>query len=467
MAKNDGTRSRGNGRGSLTKSEKGVWLVWYYDADGRRRKISSRSTNKRDAERLLESLLSERLRIEAGVLDPDDLRRRDEKTRKLEEQAREYLAAFSRKPRSKAALEVKLCTLRRLIDELRGQLRREPLLRDFNPERVLEAMRNRVDAGLSARTANLLRAQAVALAAWLTREGRAKLHDFGSRLPRFDESQDRRVVRRVLTPDEILRLLEVADAHGRKLWYSLACYAGVRRGEIARATWGDVDFESGTIAIRNQKAGKCDVLPLRPELLEDLRRARPLLAPAAIYSKRIFEQPVHGRTQLRDFKRAKIQKRDAEGRVADLHAFRTTLCTNLQRSGVEIQLAQRVLRHADLRTTQRHYSQLALRDLERALERLPAIVPTTVSARDGTTDSAAVVAAPKGLEQLVSRGSSSGSSRRAKPHETARRSENPSTQSDDSTQSQTHARRDDTGRFAMRRDDLLSSVFTRALSSAD
>jgi integrase len=466
MKKSKGGRSRGNGRGSLTKSKSGVWSVWYFDADGRRRKVSSRSTNKADADRLRESLLSDVLRVKAGILDADALRRRDEKARPLEEHARDYFAAFSKKPRSKQAGQVKLCTLRRLLEQLRGQLGRDALLRDFTPERVLAAMRDRVDAGLSARTANLLRAQAVALAAWLTREGRASLPDFGARIPRFDESQDRRIVRRVLTSDEILRLLAVGEQHGRKLWYSLACYAGLRRGEIGRVTWGDVDLDARTILIRNRKAGKVDLLPLRPELADDLRRARPLLAPAAIATKRIFARPVHGRTQLRDFKRAKIQKRDAEGRVADLHAFRATLCTNLQRSGVEIELAQRVLRHEDLRTTQRHYSRLALRDVEQALGRLPAIVATTVSARDGTTDSGLAVDVPTTTEGVDLGGSSSGSSRYAKPRDSARRGEKPSTVRENLTHSQVPARRDDTGRFAKRREDLLSSVFTRALSSA-
>jgi len=467
MKKANGGRARGNGRGSLTKSERGVWIVWYHDADGRRRKVSSGSTNKRDAELLLQSLLSDVLRVRAGILDPDALRRRDEKTRPLEEHARDYFAAFSKKPRSKQAGQVKLCVLRRIIDELRGQLGRAPLLRDFTPDRVLSAMRDRVDTGLSARTANLLRAQAVSLAAWLTREGRASLPDFGERIPRFDESRDRRRVRRVLTPDEILRLLDVADRHGRKLWYSLACYAGLRRGEIGRVTWGDVDLEARTITIRNHKASKTDVLPLRPELVDDLRQARPLLAPAAIATSRIFRSPVHGRTQLRDFARAGIPAIDAEGRVADLHAFRTTLCTNLQRNGVEIQLAQRVLRHADLRTTQRHYSQLALRDVEQALEKLPAIVPTAVSAREGTTGAIAVVDAAQGLGGLSQRGSSRGSSRHAKRRETSRDGVEASMQIEASTQAQALAGRDDTGRFATRRDDLLSSVFTRALSSAD
>ena len=404
--------------------------------------------------------------MKAGILDADALRRRDQKARPLEEHARDYFAAFSKKPRSRQAGQVKVCVLRRLLKELRGQLGREPLLRDFTPDRVLAAMRDRVDAGLSARTANLLRAQAVSLAAWLTREGRATLPDFGARIPRFDESRDRRIVRRVLAPDEILRLLEVADLHGRRLWYSLACYAGLRRGEIGRVTWGDVDLEARTIAIRNQKAGRCDILPMRPELVEDLRRARPLLAPAAISTKRIFPTPVHGRTQLRDFARAGIQKRDAEGRVADLHAFRTTLCTTLQRSGVEAQLAQRVLRHEDLRTTLRHYSRLSLRDVEKALEQLPAIVASGVSVREGTTGAISVADPGSGLETDAKRGSSRGSSRCAKPRETARRAENPSTLAGDSTQSQALTGRDDTGRFATRREDLLSSVFTRAFSSA-
>jgi integrase len=244
-------------------------------------------------------------------------------------------------------------------------------------------MRERIDDGKSARTANLLRQNALALAAWITAEGRANLSDFSARIPCFDESRDRRLVRRALTTDELARLFDAAGERGRRLWYALAYYAGLRRGELRRATWGDVDLEHGTIAIRNRKAGRVDVLPLHPDLVEELRAARPLLAPAALSTSRIFDVAVHHRTRAGDFARAGIPEIDADGRVADLHALRTTLGTNLARAGVPVQIAARAMRHADPRTTQKHYTALGLVDVADALSTLPA---SRVARATGTTD---------------------------------------------------------------------------------
>jgi len=52
---------------------------------------------------------------------------------------------------------------------------------------------------------------------------------------------------------------------------------------------------------------------------------------------------------------------DDEDRVIDLHARRTTLGTTLARRGITPQIAQRITRHADYRTTQEHYTVLGSR----------------------------------------------------------------------------------------------------------
>ena len=458
MPKTRSKRARGNGDGSLAQDAKtGIWHAWYSDADGRRRKRSTGRTNRRDAEELLAKWTREIRNIRDGLVDADDLRRRDERARLLADHVRDYFEHFSTKPRSRISLAVKVCTLRRLLAMLRDQLRRDPRLSDFTPTSVLKAMRTRVDDGLSMRTANLLRQNAVALAAWITAEGRANLSDFGARLPRFDESRDRRRVRRPLTPDELGRLFVVAEEHGRRLWYALAYYAGLRRGELGRVTWGDIDFKNGTIAIRNRKAARLDQLPLHPGLVDELRAAMPLLAPAALSSSRIFPVKIHHKTRERDFARAGIPAVDADGKVADLHALRTTIGTNLARAGVPVQVAAQVMRHADPRTTQKHYVALGLSDVAGAISRLPVIAEPTVALATGTDS---------GCAHVESRGSSSGSSRRTNGHETARILERSSTQPALREDSQTAKPREDTGRFAKPSEDVLHSLYCRAISSA-
>lgn len=77
------------------------------------------------------------------------------------------------------------------------------------------------------------------------------------------------------------------------------------------------------------------------------------------------------------------------GRVIDLHALRTTLGTQLARAGVTPQVAQRIMRHGDYRTTLKHYTVLGLTDTAAAIDRLPGIARERVAhAATGTTDSA-------------------------------------------------------------------------------
>ena len=459
MTKMRTKRSRRNGDGSLSLNPSScLWIASYFDADGRRRKRSTQRTNRRDAEELLAKWTREIRDIRDGLLDGDAVRRRDELARPLVDHVRDYFESFETKPRTKGTLAVKRCVLRRLLALLSDQLRREPTLHDFTPTIVQRAMRQRTNDGLSPRTANLLRQNAVALANWLTAESRCNLSDFSKRVGRFIETEDRRRVRRSLTNDELARLLAVGEANGRGLWYSLAYWAGLRRGEIGRVTWGDVDFESGTLTIRNVKAGRRDQLPLRPELLDQLRAARPLLTTAALNTSRLFDTPVHARTQRRDFDRAGISPCDADGRVADLHALRTTLCTTMVRAGVTPTILQRAMRHADIRTTLKHYTRLQLADVAVAFDALPAIVSSSVSLATGTANSVAV--------SCENSGSSSGSSRHTKPRKTACSGGKPSTSTASTDDSQSTSRREDTGRFAKQRASVLLFPITRAISSA-
>ena len=121
----------------------------------------------------------------------------------------------------------------------------------------------------------------------------------------------------------------------------------------------------------------------------------------ALPTARVFPQTVTTLTVLKDFLRAglaclevvknpdgnpimigkgkrqrpktRIVAEDSEGRVIDLHAMRTMLGTRLARAGVAPQIAQRIMRHADYRTTLKHYTVLGLSDTAAAIERLPTI----------------------------------------------------------------------------------------------
>ena len=79
--------------------------------------------------------------------------------------------------------------------------------------------------------------------------------------------------------------------------------------------------------------------------------------------------------------KTRIVTEDAEGRVIDLHAMRTTLGTMLARQEAKPQVAREIMRHSDYQTTLTHYTMLGLSDTAGAINEIPDIgTPETISA---------------------------------------------------------------------------------------
>ena len=115
-------------------------------------------------------------------------------------------------------------------------------------------------------------------------------------------------------------------------------------------------------------------MPIHPELRNALLSGGPG-HPGA----RVFATAVTNVTRRRDFERAGIRLVDEEGRHADGHGLRGSLHTRLAREGVPVQIAQRIMRHADYRTTLAAYTCLELVDDADAIARIatPTSTPTT------------------------------------------------------------------------------------------
>ena len=265
------------------------------------------------------------------------------------------------------------------------------------------------DKGMSFRSVNKALKIARAFLKWAVKRGRLASNPLGV-IPLLEEDLDpNRRRRRALTDEELARLLDVTDAYGRRAWYAAAAMAGLRRGDLKGIRWGDVDLDSATLTIRAVvgKSKRQDVIPLHPQLADELRRIRPThVHPDALATMRVFASEVQPLTVRKDFLRAGLARKryivvatgedvtlaqarklrrakqrvrtiidtsDAEGRVLDLHAMRTTFGTRLARAGVAPQLAQRLMRHADYRTTVKHYTVLGLADTAQAVAMLPDI----------------------------------------------------------------------------------------------
>ena len=390
-------RTRSKGTGSLYKrGGRGPWIATWFDHEGKRRERSTRTTDKAAAERILSKHVADAALRRDGVIDTGRDRFATEGRRPLTEHGEAYIGHCRHAGQSSHHVGQKDDHLRRLIDG--AKVTRLSELTADALERHLARLK---DSGLSARSVNFARQIAVAFYSWCVKTGRAEVNPLRI-VPKQDETRDRRRVRRSLTDEELGKLLAVAREHGREAWYLAAALAGLRKGDLQRLTWTDVDFAEGTITVRGGKAKRVDVIPMHPQLAEAMRKR--LADRPAVGAARVFPETVTDRTRLRDFLRAGIAREevvtnangepvmigkgtkrsplrpktrivtvDEDGRVIDLHALRTTLGTQLARAGVAPQIAQRIMRHGDYRTTLKHYTVLGLTDTAKAVDALPGI----------------------------------------------------------------------------------------------
>jgi len=160
-------------------------------------------------------------------------------------------------------------------------------------------------------------------------------------LGRFDTTP--RVTRRAMTPDEIRKLLECCEP-SRRLCYEMAFVSGLRRGELAALTAGDLDVERGGVR-------------LDPAWTKDRKGGFQRL-PAALVTKlaatcagknptdKLLQVPVNAARDMdKDLKAAGIPKRTFLGKL-DFHACRVAYVSYVMESGASVKEAMSLARHA-------------------------------------------------------------------------------------------------------------------------
>ena len=75
-------------------------------------------------------------------------------------------------------------------------------------------------------------------------------------------------------------------------------------------------------------------------------------------------------TLKRDYNRAGILLKDDAERTVDFHTLRATFATRLIKQGVQPSYLKELMRHADIKTTNEHYTDLRLHDLDGAVNQL-------------------------------------------------------------------------------------------------
>ena len=186
----------------------------------------------------------------------------------------------------------------------------------------------------------------------------------------------------------------------RALAYKVAVTTGLRRGELASLTVGQLDIDSDFPHVRlkaaDEKNREGNSIPLRRDVADELREwvaslsdhaagsadvlafrrdAAPTELPA---STRLLKIPkAFCRILDRDLKAAGIPKRDDRGRTIDVHALRHTFGTMLSVAGVAPRVAQAAMRHSSIDLTMNVYTDPRLLDVQGAVESLPSMSVTS------------------------------------------------------------------------------------------
>ncbi len=159
----------------------------------------------------------------------------------------------------------------------------------------------------------------------------------------------------------------------RAIVYLVAASTGIRRGELELLEWRDVllDVPQPFIAVRSSvaKNDKHVMQPLPKFVSEKLREFRPLHARP---NELVFAAGVP-RMQVyrRDLAAAGIDYKDAEGRVADFHALRTTFGTLLTLASRSQRTVMELMRHSDMKLTAKTYTDASMLPVSETVDLLP------------------------------------------------------------------------------------------------
>lgn len=170
---------------------------------------------------------------------------------------------------------------------------------------------------------------------------------------------------RVLSDTEYASLIKAIEEHPNE--YERAAFlmmteTGARRGEVLNAKWDDIDFDSLLWTMPDTKSGRKQIIPIHENLATTLQT----LPRDGIYVVR-GKSPFKPRHDLKSAWQS-VLKASGIKKHTTLHDLRRTFCVQVARTA-GIQIASKLLRHASIRTTEKHYAPVDAEYMREALEK--------------------------------------------------------------------------------------------------
>jgi len=353
------------------------YYVRYTDHTGKVKDVSTHTTDKRLAERKANKIQSKVDERKNGMLDDQAVAFERASKKPLLEHIQEYIADCESQGQDKRRITSKI----KHLNDVAAYMNATRLV-DLQPDAFRDWLQS---LEIAPNTVNEYRGTIVSFLNWCKKDGRIRsnLLEHVSKVATIGKKVRKR---RALTEDEISRLLLVAKEQDTlnegKGWsprhavYLVALFTGLRKNELRSIAWGDVDLKNRSLRIREDvgKSKRNDSIPLHEsavQVLEQLQSANVSMGDLVFGSIPTLD------TLKRDYKRAGIPLVDDAGRTVDFHTLRTTFATRLIKQDVQPSYLQRLMRHADIKTTNEYYTDLRLHDLDGAVNQLsvPELVP--------------------------------------------------------------------------------------------
>ena len=189
---------------------------------------------------------------------------------------------------------------------------------------------------------------------------------------RIESSADPTFKRRALTDEEAGRLL--AASGPRATVYLTAIKTGLRRGELEKLEWRDVQLDGEpflNVRAATTKNGKAAPIPIDEELGGALRELRGDRFQAG---SKVFESLPRIACFRADLANAEIQPVSPSGERIDFHALRMTFQMRLTLNGVSPRVTMEAMRHSDMKLTAKTYTDAGMLPTREAICSLPPLL---------------------------------------------------------------------------------------------
>lgn len=252
-------------------------------------------------------------------------------------------------------------------DELRYQKYIMPFLASKEPNKLVPLDIERVrlsmqKAGMAPQTVKHVLALIKRIANFGENHGLCSNVKFKIKIPIVDNKKTED-----LSPEELTRLIAAIDDDSNRAvatMMKLALFTGMRKGEIFKLHWDDINFHRGFILIRSPKGGMSQEIPLNGETEKLLRSWDKTPGSAFVF-------PGHNGGQRATISAAAKKIKKAAGlpdSFRPMHGLRHVYASMLASSGkVDMYTLQKLLTHKSPVMTQR-YAHLRDETLKRAAE---------------------------------------------------------------------------------------------------